>query len=135
LPELKSPPHLNEGATNGKVFQMQNTFNQETLLHRQAEYAILENISEIRSLIEDIAHDVVINTLEVSGETEREPNLLELDKAGEIVYELLTKTISTLKLHQLDAQRTVLAMESTINVEPDDEPLVIFIHPDNENAA
>jgi hypothetical protein len=60
---------------------------------------------------------------------------LELDKAGEIVYELLTKTISTLKLHQLDAQRTVLAMESTINVEPDDEPLVIFIHPDNENAA
>jgi hypothetical protein len=124
-----------KGATNGKVFQMQNTLNQETLLHKQAEYAILENISEIRSLIEDIAHDVVINTLEVSGETEREPNLLELDKAGEIVYELLTKTISTLKLHQLDAQRTVLAMESTINVEPDDEPLVIFIHPDNENAA
>jgi hypothetical protein len=124
-----------KGATNGKVFQMQNTLNQETLLHKQAEYAILENISEIRSLIEDIAHDVVINTLEVSGETEREPNLLELDKAGEIVYELLTKTISTLKLHQLDAQRTVLAMESTINVEPDDEPLVIFIGGDNENAA
>jgi hypothetical protein len=120
---------------NRKVFQMQSTLNRETLLHKQAEYAILENISEIRSLIEDIAHDVVINTLEVSGETEREPNLLELDKAGEIVYELLTKTISTLKLHQLDAQRTVLAMESTINVEPDDEPLVIFIHPDNENAA
>jgi hypothetical protein len=113
---------------------MQSTLNRETLLHKQAEYAILENISEIRSLIEDIAHDVVINTLEASGETEREPNLLELDKAGEIVYELLTKTISTLKLHQLDAQRTALAMESTINVEPDEAPRVVFIGGEEDAA-
>jgi hypothetical protein len=113
---------------------MQSTLNHRTLLHKQAEYAILESISEIRSIIEDIAHDVVVNTLEAQGSEEREPNMLELDEAGEVVYELLAKTIGTLKLHQLDAQRTALAMESTINVEPDEAPRVVFIGGEEDAA-